>query len=70
MTPTYGEIIRELGDGWAVAWDATDIPADVRDAFADAVRDEQAKNAELRNAVSAEADPVSAEADPVDTKTR
>ena len=55
MTPTHDEIIRELGDGWAVAWDATNIPADVRDAFADAVRDEQAKNAELRDGAEAQA---------------
>lgn len=34
MGPTHEEVAHEVGDGWTAVWDATEIPANVREAFA------------------------------------
>ena len=33
MAAEHSEIVRDLGDGWAVRWDATEISAETRAAF-------------------------------------
>jgi hypothetical protein len=38
MAPTHEEVTHELGDGWTAVWDATNIPAEVTEAF-DAARE-------------------------------
>ncbi|MGH2615868.1 MAG: hypothetical protein ACRDJC_11555 [Thermomicrobiales bacterium] len=37
MAPRHKEIVRELGDGFAVAWDTTEVSDDVRTTFQEAV---------------------------------
>jgi hypothetical protein len=33
MTPKHDEIIKQLGDGWSMAWDTTEIDEDTRRAI-------------------------------------
>ena len=37
MSPRHKEIVRELGDGFAVAWDTTEVSDEVRTTFRNAV---------------------------------
>jgi hypothetical protein len=37
MSSRHKEIVRELGDGFAVAWDTTEVSDDVRTTFQEAV---------------------------------
>jgi hypothetical protein len=39
MAPTHGEIVKQLGDGWSVAWDATVSDAKTRRAMDAAVKE-------------------------------
>lgn len=50
MAPVHGEIVRQLGDGWAVAWDATVVDSKQRRAMDEAVK---ASTAALRDAIGA-----------------
>jgi hypothetical protein len=47
MTRTHGETIRELSDGWAVAWDATDVSPEVRRLLDEALEEQKRQNAQL-----------------------
>jgi hypothetical protein len=38
MAPAHGEIVKQLGDGWAVAWDATVVDSKTRRAMDEAVK--------------------------------
>ena len=40
MAPKQKEIIRQLDDGFAVAWDTTEIPPDVEETFKATVDDQ------------------------------
>jgi ABC-type branched-subunit amino acid transport system substrate-binding protein len=45
MAPTHREIVKDVGDGWAVVWDATDVPQEVRSTFESALEEQRAENA-------------------------
>jgi hypothetical protein len=45
MAPVHREIVREVGDGWAVVWDTTNVPGDVREAFKVAREEQRVENA-------------------------
>lgn len=54
MAPTHGEIVKQLGDGWSVAWDATATDAKTRSAMDSVV---EASTEALIEAIAAPAQP-------------
>lgn len=50
MAPSHPEIVREIGDGWAVVWDTTVVSDDVRTAFDEARREQRAEDQATRDA--------------------